>query len=86
MKVNGGVWDGHTVELGDQHVGLVVMDRPRQLVWVYDKVDTPDGGQLDVRENDGRPMDHDKRFEAGGDPRWMVRVVDDAEVEEEVGL
>jgi hypothetical protein len=87
MKVNGGPWsDQDDIELGDNHIGLVLVDRPNNRVWIYDRVDTPDGVQLDVRESDGRPMDDEKRFVAGEDSKWMVRVVDDAEIIEEVGL
>jgi hypothetical protein len=87
MRVNGGPWEeDEDVELGSNHVGLVLVDRPNNRVWVYDRVDTPDGTQLDVREDEGRALDDEKRFAAGEDPTWMVRVVDDAEVTEEVGL
>lgn len=86
MQVNGGPWGGEHVDLGDHQRGMVLVDRPQDRVWVYDRVYTPNGDQLDVRENEGRLSDDDKRFAAGGDPRWLVRVVDNAEVEEEVGL
>jgi hypothetical protein len=87
MKANGGPWDGQDVEdVWDNQDGLLLVDRPQDRVWVYDRVATPDGDQLDVREDEGRLLDDDKRFVAGDDPKWAVRVVDNAEVEEEVGL
>jgi len=86
MKVNGGPWDGQDEDLGQHHVGLVLVDRPEDRVWIYDRVDTPDGDQLDVREADGRLLDDEKRMVAGFDTTWQVRVVDTVEVEEEVGL
>lgn len=86
MKLNGGPWDGREVELGDHQVGMVLVDRPNARVWLYDSVPTPDGHQLDAREDEGRELDDDKRFDAGYDPQWTVRVLDEAPVEEEVGL
>lgn len=85
MKVNGGPWDGRDVDLREGQVGLVLVHRPDNRVWIYDAVDTPDGQQLDVRELAGRVMDDDKRFAAGEDVQWQVRVLDVDEVTEEVG-
>jgi hypothetical protein len=86
MKVIGGPWEGREVDLGAIHNGMLLFDMPQRRVWVYDRVDTPDGGQLDVREQDGREVDDEKRFAGGEDHTWVVRVVDNGEVDEEVGL
>jgi hypothetical protein len=86
MKINGGPWDGRDVtDVWEHQDGLLLVDRPNDRVWIYD-VATPDGDQLDVRENEGRLLDDNKRLSTCEDPKWAVRVVDNAEVEEEVGL
>jgi hypothetical protein len=54
--------------------GIVLVDRVRQLAWIYDY--DPDGSGYHCRDNAGAPLDHDGRWRAAEGPDYEVRAYD----------
>lgn len=79
----GGPFDGQILESRFPS-GVLAVSAPEGLAWVYDRVDTPDGHQYEVR-GDPAGLDQAKLRKAAEGNTYDVRAVDDAEVTEEVG-
>ena len=90
-KAIGGPLDGQDLESRFPN-GVVLVHSPDAVAWIYDYVDTPDGGQFECRDRDkarggAQRLDQAKVRKAAEGSKYDVRAYDDGEIPEglEVG-
>lgn len=57
--------------------GFVLIDKPGQRAWIYDRQGDGECAPFYVREADGRSLDDTLRWAAAESSDWDVRVLDD---------